>query len=776
MPKDPMMEMSDKKTLGLDNKNKEKTFDKNELVEVGKLEESFESFLSIIDNKLETVKWKDDIKYIKELRKDLVSIFNEIKETLVEIDDLEQLSQEDIDELILNVSAQTFRLNEIIKNNFIGRLQASDDGFIFDVKEVGEVVKAASGINQEIDKLDLPDYQNEYSFDNLNNFIKESTRPINYGEFVGGAAEKVKNKFVDIQEKILNKLKSKINSEKVKNLIEKLQQSEALPKVAYGVTLLAMGILVANPFKELYGQVNMEIENGNLKMNVNDLEITTTDNIDELNYYHLDREIRGEQIDKIYDLEIQVADVNYSIEDKVAFGNFIDKELDRIIPEISRMAHKVEIDKELMRPNELVLVSSKIVQDNIEYNYQMIEEDDHGNYTEQAKKENEKIDNIPLDKLLMEAKSGVCRQYAAAVEAVSDIIKEKYNSPYLKNVKIEDLPVSINGKVAHAINVVIEKINERKIATSYIDATWDDDGKFNDNLSIKFNEDSRSTESSLISESKDIFNNQDKEKIYSYIIDNYPKYSPETLAARGYLMDYYFKEYLNNNEFIDSSDDITVADKQIIFDKIKKNIIEGPQEILGSKKNIIYNFYLYKQDKFLSNTLSEENFHKRIAAYKEAIDEYGKDCPHLYYSDMGNVYRDYGNYDKAEEYYIKTFGIIENEKVEDRYKYSKVNLALIELSILYLDTNRANEVPEKCLEVLDLNLNNIKSNELRDALINVCMERYLDYSLDYSNEEFVKKNTNKLANIINKVTDNKIKDELIKNLKKVNNKMAVDKK
>ena len=134
---------------------------------------------------------------------------------------------------------------------------------------------------------------------------------------------------------------------------------------------------------------------------------------------------------------------------------------------------------------------------------------------------------------------------------------------------------------------------------------------------------------------------------------------------------------------------------------------------------------------------------------------------------MGDVYFDKKDFVKAEELYKKSFNLIENEKIFDDDKYYKVTLSLSQLSLLYLETDRANEVTKRCLEVLDYNLNTIKSEETRNNLISECINRYIDYSVDYLNREDLQSDEFKLISAINKVSDEELKNKLSNNLKKI---------
>lgn len=721
---------------------------------IEKIDGSFGDILKLLDQKNETLKVKKEIDDINQLKEELADISQEILISLSKLKNKDKLTPEEINDEIINIPSQLFRVNEIVKNNFIKQVQTSEKAEpIFDTKDVGEIIRSITNINHVVDSLDLPKFENEHEFSELLLTVQKATKPIGYGEFAQGMAEKVKDKLSSFQEKILESIKTKINTEKVKRLIDKLQQSEVLPKIAYGVIIFTVGLLATNPFKELEAQVNVSTVGDSLKLDINGLEIKNV-RMSDLDNYLTTENIDGETINNVYNVEIKLNGVNYDIKDLGAYQQFIDSEMDRVITEVEEDTGN-KISKANMKREEWAVISARIAEDNLEYDH-LASEKENGRDTEAAKKESEKIDNMPLDKLIMGYGKGKCRHYAAAVESISDNIKEITNSPYLKNIKMEELAIDIVGATeGHGINVIMAKVKEQgedKLTTSYICSTWDDDGKFGDDLEILPKEEySRDTNRSFIkslSENKDLFNLKDQIKIYEYIAENYPQFSAERMAADQSLVDYYYTQAIDENIDAKTREDAFMGMKKFILD-------QGYNRDTGDLYKIsAFRWYLSSYNYF-KNSQVEDNDSSLdlISEHIQAANYFDKQQAPYYYCKLGQNFEKIGSTHKAEEYYSKYIDSL------DEFEYESDS---IDFSDLYSSTERLKEIYEKQgspEKILDVYLKILKHDVSDQAIYNFIGE-FLDYfeerSSNFSNEQ-----KEGLITAANKLSDEKLKNDYI---------------
>lgn len=747
------------------NSNKPEIEVEKEKSPVEKIGHGFNSILEIIDKKDKILATEQEIRDHGQLKQEISNIAKELQLSMNRLNskDKESLSQEEINDEILNIPAQIALLNEIIKNSFIDTFRASNKGEpIFDAKDIGQIISKVSDINNVIDKLSLPQFENKYEFSELTKALQkaEKTRGGGYGKLVGGIARKTGEKITKAQTRVFEAIKNKINSEKFKRFVDRLQNSRALPKLAAGVTFLALGFLASNPFRNLEAQVDAKIEDDSLKLDINGLKIENT-RISDLNKYLATEKISNDILDQVYNIEIELDGVNYSIENPEAYRGFIENEMDRVILEVEKIAGR-DIDKAELKPDEWVLISSKIAEDNIEYN-------DLDNDLEV-----EKINNMPLDKLIMDYHKGVCRHYAAAVESISNNIKEISDSPYLKNIKIEELVVDVVGATTggtHGINIIMAKVNEEgqdKLKASYICSTWDDDGKFADDLEIipqeeSYRDTSRSFIRSLVEKDKDLFTSEDLIKIYTYIAENYPSFSAERIAADSSLINYYYDQATDYESDAETREDA--------FNNMKKFILDQGFKKRGELYGIdAYRNYLQDYDFFKSQAGSEEHNLDLISEYMQAS-SYDRQRASYYHYKLGALYQGRDNISEAENHYLICLDSFDKINDENVY-FSWIPDSVKKIEEIYNKQGHPEKmlsVYEKTLNTLDIYLESLGHN-LDDHRGNTVV-RFLNHFLDYFEENdksFSNTIREKLIRVASKLGSEGLRDNYINIISNMN--------
>ncbi|MDD4606803.1 MAG: hypothetical protein PHS07_00480 [Patescibacteria group bacterium] len=176
--------------------------------------------------------------------------------------------------------------------------------------------------------------------------------------------------------------------------------------------------------------------------------------------------------EKIDTTAVEMSGVNYEIKDRQSFNDFVSEQAILKSEELG-----FELDK--ITPQELILLTAKITEDNLEYEY-------GANWLDAvvySDSIDQEISEMPLDQMLIKNKKGVCRHYAVLYKLIFDEIKEISKSSYLENILVKEVP---NFNIMHAYNVVFELHQDDKSTTikmSFLDTTFDDNlGNFNDNL------------------------------------------------------------------------------------------------------------------------------------------------------------------------------------------------------------------------------------------------------------------------------------------------------
>ena len=317
----------------------------------------------------------------------------------------------------------------------------------------------------------------------------------------------------------------------------------------------------------------IEVSKGNLVLTFNSLE--------KFGKTLTDEEITNEHFEKFIEKAEMRRDYNRNIEDETKFNNFIKDRAEAIIQEENFSA----LDK--LTPREWMFVTSKIVQDNITYEYEALTSNmgEIIDGKERTKmdifRENIKLDSMPLDEVLIEHKKGVCRQYSALTEEVGERLKEVSNSDFLKNVYVDEVGGLIAGNMRHAWNIVYEVKsveNTDKVAVDmyFIDNTADDKvgeeegdvlgsqiDAYNGHINLKQFLIDRSAEESpgyikdkgiekakgaTFKPANAIFSEKEVLDICNVIIDNAEKNDYETHIAETMSAVLLLKEYYNYNE------------------------------------------------------------------------------------------------------------------------------------------------------------------------------------------------------------------------------------
>jgi len=429
-----------------------------------------------------------------------------------------------------------------------GRLPEAD--CFLDNKERGNIGRLIAEIGKRIDELDLSEVANQADFQDLERFLREvAMKRAGYG----GAAEYLGKKLTDKAENIIKIIQQRINSEGFDKVIEFLKEKRIIEGVAYALPAALVGCVS-------FGGPNLLDAETEVKLGPSDKDVVLEmggESIKIIGLKEFAEEVldgAGEdlpkgpeqKIDRIFtDFEYQGSDINYEINDPEVFKGFILDEIERI------MADKgIDCDLGELNPMHVIFFANMIVQEHLEYDYLAIEDTDEGS------EENKKISEMPIDEMLMNYHKGVCRHYAALVEAVSDLIIEESGSPLLENFKIED---SSAPRTPHAWNVAMFKTTDDAgkplLLMVNLDATADDSThEFADGLEAirekwesgvelmalfeGLAEDKRGEEVGAYKH----FSINEQLKVFEAIVNNIDPESPAAITANRLLADYYLRQ------------------------------------------------------------------------------------------------------------------------------------------------------------------------------------------------------------------------------------------
>jgi len=146
-----------------------------------------------------------------------------------------------------------------------------------------------------------------------------------------------------------------------------------------------------NPFKSTT-EAGLDItlrEDGTLLVQVDGLKIQSA-SIGELNEVPKQNPIHNQTMKRIYDTELTLRGVNYNVAHPEQFEAFIQKEVQRLIPEIESLTGRT-IDLPNLKPDEWVFLSAKICEANLTYNYIAYDGDGTKKNTEGKRKKGTKL-------------------------------------------------------------------------------------------------------------------------------------------------------------------------------------------------------------------------------------------------------------------------------------------------------------------------------------------------------------------------------------------------
>ncbi|MBJ81214.1 MAG: hypothetical protein CMH60_07860 [Myxococcales bacterium] len=129
-----------------------------------------------------------------------------------------------------------------------------------------------------------------------------------------------------------------------------------------------------------------------------------------------------------------------------------------------------------LSPRQAMLLSAQIAQDHSEYNEDAVERRNgpESSYTDEARRLQSHMDNLPANHFFRESENGVCRNYAELVQAVFLVLQEMQQpeTNQLLNTYVK-LPCSRT----HMWNAFYTVESNGDVMVSQVDATWNDPGE-----------------------------------------------------------------------------------------------------------------------------------------------------------------------------------------------------------------------------------------------------------------------------------------------------------
>jgi hypothetical protein len=175
---------------------------------------------------------------------------------------------------------------------------------------------------------------------------------------------------------------------------------------------------------------------------------------------------------------------------------------------------------------------------------------------------------MPIDQIIMDYGGGNCVEASCALEVISEEIKKIVGSPYLNNIKFEELFVYPDGAygmdITHAMNVALmvsQENNQEVIRVKFIDLTMP-----------YFSKTQTSSILATINAQTDIMTGDDLKDTVSFLQNHFPKGSVESKLANQVFSETDFKD----NPFIVQE---SQKDEIVYRDSAQKNnlkIAGGP--------------------------------------------------------------------------------------------------------------------------------------------------------------------------------------------------------
>ncbi|MFA7662321.1 MAG: hypothetical protein WCX88_00180 [Patescibacteria group bacterium] len=415
--------------------------------------------------------------------------------------------------------------------------------------------------------------------------------------------------------RIENKELQNLNCKKIfKGFKKAVQNILKINSTKVGIFLLIGLICLATAPKLVNAKIifNPENKNGNIELIIknkdkkNQVEIVS---LDEIGKNQTTEKINDSFFEEIKNYKYQTPGVNYLIADPKRFENFI-------LSEAKKYTEEKDIELNELKPNEIITLTTKILEDNLTYN-----------------ESGDDIDNVPLDILLMDVKKCVCRHYSALYKTVFDKLIVLSNSPYLKNTITQEIT---NNEIHHAYNAIYELENQNtdhKIKLGFLDATWNDqngdlnawDNKHPKNESLAW---ALFGDKTSFSDNLDIFEGLQKFYLSKGYNDEYKRFT--YLAANKKLEEL---QYMYGQYYAKIDEPKIIKKLQTIWQKYNNDFRQGKNEIEYdfyinnlTEKSTNYRFLLansiYKYTDILVDSEKEQN---ELLKFRKTLEPYIKE-------------------------------------------------------------------------------------------------------------------------------------------------------
>lgn len=245
-------------------------------------------------------------------------------------------------------------------------------------------------------------------------------------------------------------------------------------------------------------------------------------------------------ITKMLSYDTKLPYVSYAIKDTKKLDSYIDRQ-------IIETAKKQKITLKTATPQQMAQMALAITAQNIRYDNRMV-----AYYPEYDRQYDDYISELPLDTLIMRERQGVCRQLAAVYEYVARRIIKTSNSPFLKNVTVDEV---ISYDYNHAYNVIYNTTYSKNkgvvLEVAFIDPTvtavipkskdWDALNVSHDALFSEF-----------IKSGRYMLSDEDRESLLYKLVEFGQQGELSRVQAYAELMSYYNQQIirsLNNNSY-----------------------------------------------------------------------------------------------------------------------------------------------------------------------------------------------------------------------------------
>jgi hypothetical protein len=293
-------------------------------------------------------------------------------------------------------------------------------------------------------------------------FLQEqSSSP--YTKVLAGAAQRVRGAVERSVRSQLERLAGLIPRAKFERVID--AASATLGRTAGILTGVGVGLLaLGSGIEAQAGTITID-EHGGRNIELKHSETGETFLVvpnSELNTYQGEN-VPNPLFERIKEMDAKCAGINYTITNPEAFTAAVVGDANRVAVETLGM------ELSAVGPSEFVTLVNTLVEQRLSYDRVAAEDTDAG------RAEDTKISSTPIDELYLSYQKGVCRHYAATVEAVGELLIAKGVVPKCAGMAIDEVR---SGIMNHAWNVFYLNANadSRTVASSFTDATWHDSG------------------------------------------------------------------------------------------------------------------------------------------------------------------------------------------------------------------------------------------------------------------------------------------------------------